>query len=69
MSGLSGSSRWTTSNGAVLAFENPNDRIEVQVRGRADAAWQRIIRVVEPCAFRVEGGIEIYPLVEGRPAR
>ena len=44
-----------------VGFENPNNRIEVQVRGRADDAWQRIVRVVEPCAFRVEGGIEINP--------
>jgi len=44
-----------------VGFENPNNRIEVQVRGRADVAWQRIVRVVEPCAFRVEGGIEINP--------
>jgi hypothetical protein len=34
-----------------VGFENPNNRIEVQVRGRADDAWQRIGRVVEPCAF------------------
>jgi len=44
-----------------VGFENPNNRIEVQVRGRADVAWQRIVRVVEPCAFRVEGGVEINP--------
>lgn len=50
---------------ASVGFENPNNRIEVQVRGSADAAWQRVIRVVDPCAFRVEGGIEIHPLVTG----
>lgn len=44
-----------------VGFENPNDRIEVQVRGRADEAWQHIVSVVEPCAFRVEGGIVIDP--------
>ena len=44
-----------------VGFENPNNRIEVQVRGRADVAWQRIVRVVDPCAFRVEGGVEINP--------
>ena len=44
-----------------VGFENPNNRIEVQVRGRADEAWQQIVRVVEPCAFRVEGGIVINP--------
>ena len=44
-----------------VGFENPNNRIEVQVRGRAEDAWQRIVRVVDPCAFRVEGGVEINP--------
>ena len=32
-----------------VGFENPNNRIEVQVRGSAHDAWQRIVRVVEPC--------------------
>jgi len=40
-----------------VGCENPNNRIEVQVRGNANAAWQRIIRVIEPCAIRVEGGV------------
>ena len=51
-----------------VGFENPNNRIEVQVRGNADEAWQRIVRVIEPCAFRVEGGIVIDPLGEGEQA-
>jgi hypothetical protein len=49
-----------------VGFENPNNRIEVQVRGNADDAWRRIVRAVEPCAFRVQGGIVIDPLEEGR---
>lgn len=49
-----------------VGFENPNNRIEVQVRGDAAAAWQLITRVVEPCAVRVEGGIEIRPLPRSR---
>jgi len=49
-----------------IGFENPNNRIEVQVRGNANDAWQRIARVIEPCAFRVEGGIVIDPLEGGQ---
>ena len=45
-----------------VGSENPNNRIEVKVRGDAAVAWQRITRVVEPCAVRVEGGIVIRPL-------
>jgi hypothetical protein len=48
-----------------VGFENPNNRIEVKVQGRADEAWQRIARVVEPCAFRVEGGIGFQPVGRG----
>ena len=49
-----------------VGFENPNNRVEVQVRGNADDAWRRVVRVIERCAFRVEGGIEIDPLEGGQ---
>jgi hypothetical protein len=35
---------------------NANNRLDVSVEGDADEAWCRIAEVVDPCAFRVEGG-------------
>jgi len=48
-----------------VGCENPNNRIEVQVRGNADAAWQR-----NPCyralCHSSRGWGVINPLVGGR---
>jgi hypothetical protein len=38
---------------------NSNNRVDAYVIGDADEAWRRIAAVVEPCAFRVEGGVVI----------
>jgi hypothetical protein len=34
-----------------------NNRLDVDVQGEAEEAWRRIAEVVDPCAFRVEGGV------------
>jgi hypothetical protein len=40
-----------------VGWGGENNRIDVDVFGDADEAWQRIATVVDPCAFRVEGGV------------
>lgn len=42
---------------STLGKGNANDRLDVGVEGDADEAWRRIAEVVDPCAFRVEGGV------------
>jgi hypothetical protein len=36
---------------------NSENRLNVAVMGDAEEAWCRIVEVVDPCAFRVEGGV------------
>lgn len=47
---------------STVGTRGANNRIDVGVPGDAAAAWPRIAQVVDPCAFRVEGGIRIVPL-------
>ena len=48
---------WTT-----VGCGGANNRVDVGVRGDAATAWRRIAATVEPCAFRVEGGVDVVPL-------
>lgn len=40
-----------------VGWGGENNRIDVDVFGDPDEAWCRIAAVVDPCAFRVEGGV------------
>ncbi len=53
---------WTT-----VGCGGANNRVDVGVRGPADVAWRRIAAAVDPCAFRVEGGVEVVPLDRDMP--
>jgi hypothetical protein len=42
-----------------VGWGGENNRIDVDVFGDAEEAWRRIAAVVDPCAFRVEGGVMV----------
>ena len=42
---------------STLGKGNSENRLNVAVMGDAEEAWRRIAEIVDPCAFRVEGGV------------
>jgi hypothetical protein len=42
-----------------VGWGGENNRIDVDVFGDADEAWRRIAVMVDPCAYRVEGGVMV----------